>query len=268
MLDYDQRLRRGTEDLILNSLQVRRAVSRLPRGGMRLTKLLCSVTPQKREFRLTSRADVRMLLDTSDTFQAQMAFGTYQKKLLTAIERLASPKDRVLVAGSHVGYVPLSLAIMGCEVFAFEADPRNVKQSLHNIGLNQHLPVKFAGVGLSDTESAMPIWLSETSSNSSLAFAHLADTKAMVTVRPGDDVLREFGVTELDGLLLDVEGWEVKALSGLRRTLQKRLPRWAVIECAAWALEGAGSSASELRDTIDQIGWTKVERIGDDLICS
>ncbi len=254
--------------MILNSLLVREAVSRLPKGSMRVAKLLATTAPEKREFRLTGKTDVRMLLDTSDVFQAHMAFGTYQRKLLSVLGHHARRGDNVLVAGAHVGYIPLRLAELGCKVVACEADPRNVEQSRHNFSLNPQLAIELAGVGLSDAPTELLIWMADASSNSSLAFAHHAHAQAKVVVRPADQILQEFGIGELDGLVLDVEGWEVKALSGLKETLHRSRPRWAVIECAPWALEGAGTSERELRNLIQQIGWNDVRQVGDDLICT
>lgn len=74
-------------------------------------------------------------------------------------------------------------------------------------------------------------------------------------------------MSEIDGLVLDVEGWELKALTGLANTLARKRPRWAVIECADWALRGAGTSEQALRGHIADVGWTICDQIGDDLIC-
>jgi hypothetical protein len=84
----------------------------------------------------------------------------------------------------------------------------------------------------------------------------------------GDKILSDLGVSELDGLILDVEGWELRALQGLRKTLERNLPRWAIIESADWALAGAGTSEIALKDMIVGLGWRIIDRIGNDLFCS
>lgn len=255
-------------DKMLNSLPVRRIVSAMPRGGMRAAKILSTIAPKKRIFRMASDPSIRMLFDTRDIFQAEMAYGQYQPVLMKLIKQMAREGDRVLIAGAHIGYVPLTVAELGCDVIACEADPRNAKLCNYNFSLNPHLPISFVPYGLSDIDGSIPIWLSERSSNSSFAVAHSANTNAEVDVMSGDRILSNLGVSELDGLILDVEGWELKALEGLRRTLERNVPRWAIIESADWALAGAGTSEIALQDMIVRLGWRIVDRIGNDLVCS
>ena len=235
---------------------------------MRATKLLSSINPEKRVFRLSNAPKTRMLFNTADVFQAQMAYGQYQPRLIKKIKSIAQPSDCVLVAGGHIGYVPLIVANFGCQVIACEADPRNAATCRDNFELNPHLNVSLVGCGLSDKNDQIPLWLSDVSSNSSFAIAHSAPANAHVNVRTGDEILAELDSLELDGLVLDVEGWELKALLGLKATFARKLPRWAIIECAPWALRGAGASEAELRSAIVGLGWRISEQIGDDLICS
>jgi FkbM family methyltransferase len=253
---------------ILSSVLVRRLISNLSRGGPRLTKMLTQKFPEKRVFELTKPLQgVQMQFDTSDIFEAQMAFGTYQPRLLTEIKRLSRPGDQVIMAGAALGYVPLALANLGCKVIAMEADPRNYEKCRDNIALNKNLEVVLFGEGLSDVNATELIWLSDVGTHSSFAAQHHATTQGEAKVRRGDDVLQELRVSEIDGIVLDVEGWEIHALEGLRETFTKKLPRWAIIECADWALQAAGKSEAELRELIGSFGWKVTEEIGSDLVC-
>jgi hypothetical protein len=108
--------------------------------------------------------------------------------------------------------------------------------------------------------------VSRTLGQSSFSIPHNSNEKAIVNVRRGDDVLRELGISYLDGLLLDLEGWESHALEGLSETL-KTPPRWAIIECFEVALENAGSSRQALLSQIEAIGLRVDKAIDGDLIC-
>jgi hypothetical protein len=92
---------------VMSSVFVRKLISNLPRGGPRLTKMLTQNFPEKRVFELTEHLQgVQMQLDTSDIFYAQMAFGTYQPRLLAEIKRLSRPGRPGYYGGSRVGICP------------------------------------------------------------------------------------------------------------------------------------------------------------------
>lgn len=207
-----------------------------------------------------------MRLDLSDPNQAQMAFGTYQRDLIDVLRQLAKPSDDVLIAGANTGYVPLILAAMGCDALAFEADPRNIDICKVNFDLNPALPVKLFGHGLSNEEATIAMWQSDYGALSSFGAKHHASASVDVLVRRGDVALRDVGIVRLDGLLLDVEGWEVQVLEGLRDSLSDP-PRWAIIECAAWALEAAGKTEQDLRTLINELGLLVVDEVHGGLVC-
>ena len=218
-----------------------------------------------------------MHLDTSDPFQADIAFGAYQSPVIDSISRLARLGDVVLTAGANLGYVPLVLAqAVGAtgKVLAFEADPRIVKLCSDNLALNKHETVQLVPVGLGSASAELEISLSSTAGQSSFAIGHHHLQTARVAVRNGDEILEELGVTRIDGIVLDVEGWEMHVLAGLSKTLSNHLPRWAIIECWDVALKAAGSSANELLREINRLGWKTTAldgenaRAGCDVVCS
>lgn len=208
-----------------------------------------------------------MHLNTLDHFQSLMAFGAYQPDMLNALRNVVRTDDRVLMAGANIGYIPLVLAHLGCVVIAFEADPRNVERCRENIDLNPRFDIRLVGKGLSDQAGILKFWLSDTNSQSSFGYPHHASEQTQIAVTAGDEALRELGIQKLDGIVLDVEGWECHALAGLRQTILSSVPRWAIIENANWALEGAGKTSRDLHELIESFGWRITNPGEDDLLC-
>jgi FkbM family methyltransferase len=253
---------------LLTSKPVRAFVSRLPRGGVRLTGALTRYRPSDEVFDLPGPLNgIKMRLDTSDRFQAHMAFGVYQPDVVAAFTRLARAGDVVVTAGTHVGFMALALARLGCRVIGFEADPRNAARSRSNFSLNPNLRTELVPVGLGRENKALLFWMSDVSPQSSFAVPHYASSQISVPVRRGDDVLKELGVGHVDGLLLDVEGWECDVLEGLGETLRRHLPRWAIVECVEFALRGANRTPEELRGMIRGLGWRIEDAKAADLVC-
>src|SRR2546429_8940749 len=112
---------------LLTSRTVRRFVASSPRGRSRVARLISRHYPKAKIFSLVGPfAQSSMYLDTSDPFQADMAFGAYQPSAIDAIFRLARPNDVVLTAGAQMGFValaPAPAARPGGTGGAFEAEP-------------------------------------------------------------------------------------------------------------------------------------------------
>lgn len=264
---------------LLTSRTVRRLVANLPRGRSRTARLISQRYPKEQAFELVGNlAQSSMYLDTADPFQADIAYGAYQPELVNAIFRLARKGDVVLTAGAHLGYVALAISeAVGAQgkVMAFEADPRMVEKCGRNLALNQvETTVNLIPFGLGSANDELEMSLSSVAGQSSLAIAHHRIGSSRVIVRKGDEVMAELGITRIDGMVLDVEGWEMEILAGLSQTLANHLPRWAIIECWDVALNGAGSSANQLLEQLNKLGWTTTAidggpvRDGTDIVCN
>jgi len=272
-----QNRQRNYTQRLSSSRVLRRLVSTLPRGGVRVARTLSNHFPTSGVLDLVGPGKgLRMFLETADPFQAEMAFGVYQPRVLSAVQGLAQAGDTILMAGAQLGYVMLALArVIGPQgrVIGFEADPRVALKCSDNLKLNKECAAELCSVGLGSENVTLELWASDTAGHSSFAAPHQADARINVTVRTGDDVLREKEIRRLDGIVLDVEGWEPHVLDGLKETLSAALPRWAVIESCAWALKDAGSSAEQLRSKLHQFGWNMRSVSGraiadnDDIIC-
>jgi FkbM family methyltransferase len=69
-----------------------------------------------------------------------------------------------------------------------------------------------------------------------------------------DDYCEAHGVGRVDAVKIDVQGAEVAALAGFRRTLARTPPRWLLIELAPELLTAAGSSPEALWQILDELG--------------
>lgn len=242
-------------------------------------RLLSRHCPRSRVFDLVGPlAPAKMYLNTADPFQSEMACGSYQKPLIAKVLQLAGPGDVVLTAGAQLGYMVIALAkALGPtgRILAFEADPRMVGLCKRNITLNGlEAMVQLVPTGLGVSNASLQMSLSSTAGQSSFAITHHHLDYATVSVRNGDEVLSEMGVDRIDGLLLDVEGWELQVVNGLRKTLSGSTPRWAIVECWDVALKSAESSAKELLNALSEFGWQTRSidgtepKDGSDIVCT
>jgi FkbM family methyltransferase len=172
----------------------------------------------------------------------------------------------VVDVGAHLGVMALVAARAGgsaCTVYAFEPNPETLPllhQNLQDNGMGGRVTVIEAG--LSDRDSSETFFLTGGGNTSSL---HDPGTGARpVTIRTvaADTCLPSNLI--VNAVKIDVEGNEVPAIVGMRKTIQRSLHTLTMfVECNPAALRTAGSSPEELFETLHACGLT-IRWIDDD----
>jgi FkbM family methyltransferase len=178
------------------------------------------------------------------------------------LRELLRPGDVVADIGGNIGMITLLAArLVGPtgRVIAFEPNPdasRKLLAAVEANGLAQ--VVRLEPVAASDEQGEAE--LSVISKHTGLgtlarvdgdAGAHVSRRHRVRTER-ADDLLRDRGPVAL--IKIDVEGFEVRALGGLRETLSRDRPVVAA-EVSEEALARAGSSVSRLFELMAGLGY-------------
>ncbi len=167
-----------------------------------------------------------------------------------------APGMTVLDVGANIGYYTVHAARAvgpGGRVHAFEPDPRTAQSLRANVRLNALENVTVHELAVSEGPGSRELILSGTASHSGLS--RTMDEKSIVGAAPVeavalDDVLDGASV---DVMKMDVEGEEPFVLRGMQRTLE-RSPRLRLfLEFSPASLEAAGSSATELLETLQSL---------------
>ena len=184
------------------------------------------------------------------------AGGRYGGGVLHALPELLPPDGIMVDAGAHVGLVavPAAALVPGGRVHALEPVPATA--DLLAVNAAGHPAVTVHRIALSDHEG-------EAAMDADAAFSagsSIAAAGALrVPVRTLDAWAEDVGLGRLDVLKLDVEGAEVAALRGARRTLARLRPA-LIVECNPPALlrqDGRGVRAlhEELVRTAPHVVW-------------
>jgi FkbM family methyltransferase len=189
-----------------------------------------------------------MNLDLSDWAQRMTFFlgRYYELGVLETLDLLLRPGDRFVDIGANIGMITLharSLVGDGGRIDCFEPNPDCVAAIRANLALNSIANVVVHPCALA--EHAGPMTLHLTSEHTGTAT--LADT--------GDDTVRTFTVDVEVGdealaeapraIKIDVEGFELQVLRGLRRTLADCTP-FVITEVIESQLAKAGATTSDL----------------------
>ena len=156
-------------------------------------------------------------------------FGAYEKPQLFFMRdtlTATGPQAVTLDVGANLGLYTLPAARYSGQVHAFEPYPPVLARLRHNLESNQVPNVTVHPVGLGATEADLPFAPPPDDNLGLGSFEHVTGGAAdqRLKVVAGDVYLREAGVTRVDFIKMDIEGFEKPALAGLRQTLQRDRP--------------------------------------------
>ena len=186
------------------------------------------------------------------------AGGSHPYQLELFVDRIRTGTT-VLDVGAHIGvYTTLSAQLVGStgQVIAVEPDRRNVEILRENLAANDLSErVEILEVAASDANETIRFFLDEAETTGTMGSQWedpLAKSRPVEipTVRL-DEVL---GSSAPDLIKLDVQGAELAALRGMRKTLERGPPEAVFAELNREALERAGAGADELVASLRSLG--------------
>jgi len=137
--------------------------------------------------------------------------------VLRALNLLADSNKVFADVGSHVGYYTCRMAVKCRHVHAFEPNPETLENLERNIRLNNLGNVTVHPIALGDRDEVKKLY--SRSASSTLLEGYPSYDVVEVHVRRMDDVL-----DAVDIVKIDVEGYELNVLRGMKRILEDCKP--------------------------------------------
>lgn len=150
--------------------------------------------------------------------------------------------------GAHVGYYALRAAAAAEQVYAFEPASATYEVLERNVARNGLRNVRPFRLAVVDREAELDLNLYETSGNNSIVDRRLPHlSRVGLEPVPGvglDELVESEGLSPPTLMKLDVEGSELAALRGARRTIERHRP----VILVEWWDEGARDAGHSLDD--------------------
>lgn len=178
------------------------------------------------------------------------------------VEKLVSQAEHVIVAGSHVGLTALYTrnalpqTNTSC-VHTFEPIPYLYEISHKNFSINTALgQVQLQKAALGDITGSVTMTndriRSRIITDTSTAQGVSTENVPVVTI---DAYCDEHNIQQIDFVLLDVEGYEYNALSGMKKLLETRPPKDIIYEISFPKNDNLGA-ASHIETYLKQFGYS------------
>lgn len=236
----------------------RKTVKRVPRAHAATHWLMTrTVIPW-----LERSQQFRTIPDDPFWFRLELLTDRHETETVMQLDRLIAPGMTVLDIGAHVGYYTRRYAdVVGQNgrVIAFEPHPRTYRVLQHNVGhfdnvttlavaaaeatgtaeLHDYLIMSASG-SLQYDEAIRDLQKAHTAAGDiapRLAHDFPVETFTVHT-QPVDQCLQDLGVQQVDVVKMDIEGAEIGALRGMKRTIANSPRLSLVMEYNPQALRG------------------------------
>ncbi|MFL6232579.1 MAG: FkbM family methyltransferase [Thermoanaerobaculia bacterium] len=184
---------------------------------------------------------------------------------------LAEPRERrflheqvelgtvVLDVGANLGFYTLLLAGRvgpAGRVHAFEPDPLSFGILKRRAAGRSNVEINQTAVG--DHAGIIILYTNRSNRADNRVHASLGDETAEAVEVPLttlDDYCAARKIERIDAVKMDIQGAEVSALAGFRKTLARVKPRWMLIEFSPEHLRGAGSSPEAFWAILEELGF-------------
>lgn len=151
--------------------------------------------------------------------------GIYEARFLRFIERFIKPTRTMLDIGANIGNHSLYLSGLFDSIHSFEPNPTAIERLQRNIAANDIDNITIHPLGLGAEDAQLPFMASV---ESNLGCAHFQDQEnedsIFLDVVKGDPYVEGLAIEHIDFIKLDVEGFEMSVLEGLKETIDRHRP--------------------------------------------
>lgn len=208
----------------------------------------------------------RMQVTGDKTGEALISYwiGKYERETVPVFRRCVqnlAASEAVLDIGANVGFYVLQAAALrrraAGRVYAFEPNPQARALLQENIQLSGLANVTTLAQGVAEHSGTLPIHIDrENSTASSLRQFDSRNLNEIleITVASVDDFLAEQASVRAGLILVDIEGGELPALAGARRTLERDQP-YVIYEEAQATYAPFGYAPSDVRAYLRSLGY-------------
>jgi FkbM family methyltransferase len=165
--------------------------------------------------------------------------GVFEPEMSSLFMTLIRPNDIVLDVGANIGCTSILFGGLAKKVYSFEPSPTTFGYLQKNLSAANLLNVFAFNHGLGSHTSSETLTFSSdnrsggfVSNKLHLEAGHLTE---VITIVDGDSFLQEKNVDRVDFIKIDVEGFELEVLAGLKSVLKNSSPL-VILEMNHWCL--------------------------------
>ena len=194
-------------------------------------------------------------------FRRARRFPTHEPDFLQTFSKYARQSQVIYDIGAAIGTYSLLAAKLNPEskVFSFEPESHNYFALMRNVELNKAECITALNIGLGDQAQKLN-FVDAGKVNAAGVGTHrltsglTSSDEHVVDVRRGDDLVADKILPPPNMIKLDVEGFEVRVIKGLQKTINAFKPK-ILIEIHPLLIEANGDRREELDEMLISCGY-------------
>lgn len=200
-----------------------------------------------------------VILDQNDVgVSGSLALGLHDPFEIEQFRKDIQPGMTVIDIGANIGYYTVIAAYhVGTQgqVLSFEPEQNNFDLLQKNIKANNFTWAKAYKTALSDTSGSRSLFLAD-SHTGIYSFANNRNSKHHIQVITNtlDNYLEKEKVNKVDIIKMDIEGGEMLAIDGMKKTITNNPRLILFVEFYPQAIERLGRKPIELLEKINALG--------------
>lgn len=178
------------------------------------------------------------------------------------IKKNLQPGQTFLDVGANIGYFSLLASqIVGekGKVFSFEPEPRNVGFLTKNIELNNFTQTVVIPQAVGEKPGQLTFYLEEENKGDHRSFDSGDGRRTIQVPMTSIDAFFKQNTSPLHYMKVDVQGFEIQVLKGMKETLKKNPECLLMFEYWPYGLEKAGDKPEELFEQLHKQGYQLFE---------
>jgi FkbM family methyltransferase len=184
----------------------------------------------------------------------------YEKGTTKLFTELVKEGMNVVDIGANIGYYTLLAARRvgpHGRVYAFEPEPQNFKLLTENLRLNGYKNVIAVQKAVSNKSGTVSLFLGMRGSGTHSLVSTRDYSKEAIGIEAVtlDEFFEKAGTPDIHVIKMDIEGWEMEALDGMRRLIMRNSPLKLVVEFYPWGLLGRGMRPLALTSKLMELGF-------------
>ena len=157
-------------------------------------------------------------------------FGAYSKselKLFQDLVPLSNNKPIFIDIGANIGHHTLFVSSIAYNVHSFEPFPfvsQKIRQKIQDNNI-QNVFLHQVGLGSkNEIKDFYPPPTCNTGTGSFIAGWNESNEVVKLQIKIGDEYFKKHGILKVDFIKIDVEGFEIEVIRGLKKTIQSHMP--------------------------------------------
>jgi FkbM family methyltransferase len=195
-------------------------------------------------------------IDLSKPAERAIPFDAYEPKVTQTFLAIVKEGDVVFDVGAWIGYYVLLGAMKAKCVIAIEAHSMNCQRIRRNLELNGISNATVINVAAGDKSSHAHIIEGPGSSMHKVCEVSCDQTDKTIKIETLDNIISNLKITEINILIMDIEGYEYFALKGLGNSLQTHVVKNIICEIHPSILLEHGISKNDVLNLFYKYGYS------------